>query len=222
MQLEFLDPTRTGLIRRIRLKQAIDNKVFPPKPSKKNRKAKHQYIDYQKQVYEKRIADNKEKYKEVYKQFFNRGGSAWFEVMTGKRVDLDKIYFDIDYFIDVLKQGIEYEEHKKKVQHEYNLELQELKRVASLCGKESAGVSAAEMRRILVRLGTPKWADTEKMKWFYTERDRLNRETGQTYHVDHIIPIKHKEVCGLNVEFNLQLLTDRDNMMKSNRFTDRG
>jgi len=57
----------------------------------------------------------------------------------------------------------------------------------------------------------PKWANIEMIKEIYR-----NRKKG--YHVDHIIPLKGENVCGLHVENNLQYLTAKENILKSNKY----
>ena len=65
----------------------------------------------------------------------------------------------------------------------------------------------------------PPWADRKAIQNIYIEARRLTAETGIKYEVDHIIPSNHPLVCGLHVEFNLQILTEFENISKNNKFT---
>lgn len=70
---------------------------------------------------------------------------------------------------------------------------------------------------------TPSWLDKnhhEQIENFYWLARDLNVVTGETYHVDHIIPLKGENVCGLHVPWNLQVLPSDLNLQKSNRIGD--
>lgn len=67
---------------------------------------------------------------------------------------------------------------------------------------------------------TPPWADLDAIRDVYKERDKLCRETGENWHVDHIIPLNGVDVCGLHCEDNLQIIPAVENARKSNIFAE--
>lgn len=65
---------------------------------------------------------------------------------------------------------------------------------------------------------TPGWADYDKIMEIYRKAKEMTDETGIIYEVDHIIPLNGKNVCGLHVENNLQILTQEENRLKFNHY----
>lgn len=74
-------------------------------------------------------------------------------------------------------------------------------------------------RRATILNATVKWADYDKIKQLYEHAKNLTDNTGEQYHVDHIIPLTSDVVCGLHCEDNLQVITATENFSKGNRFT---
>lgn len=72
--------------------------------------------------------------------------------------------------------------------------------------------------RAAMRLATPLWADKEKIKAIYRIAFERSKETGLQWHVDHIVPLISKSVCGLHVESNLAVIEASKNMSKNNRY----
>ena len=67
---------------------------------------------------------------------------------------------------------------------------------------------------------TPKWLTKEQQQQiesFYWLAKLQCELTDTKYHVDHIVPLKGKTVCGLHVPWNLQVLEALDNISKGNR-----
>jgi len=87
----------------------------------------------------------------------------------------------------------------------------ETSRVWSAINKDKICYYASQ-RRFMKKQATPIWADEGIILDFYKEAQHHGME------VDHIIPLKHPLVCGLHVEWNLQLLTRSDNAKKHNYF----
>lgn len=78
------------------------------------------------------------------------------------------------------------------------------------------------VRRRRFRQATPKWLNKEQkleIRMRYKIALELSRTTGTPYAVDHIIPINGETVCGLHVPWNLRVITQDENLKKSNKLT---
>jgi hypothetical protein len=67
----------------------------------------------------------------------------------------------------------------------------------------------------------PKWLTKDQkveIKRMYILASALTKVTGIQYDVDHIIPLQGKNVSGLHIPSNLQILTRAENCSKGNRF----
>tara|TARA_R110000868_G_scaffold5782_1_gene33931 strand:- start:12175 stop:12609 length:435 start_codon:yes stop_codon:yes gene_type:complete len=67
-------------------------------------------------------------------------------------------------------------------------------------------------------MATPRWVDFDALKCIILDAAALSLKTGVKHSVDHRIPLRHPLVCGLNVPWNLQILTVGDNSRKGNNF----
>lgn len=64
---------------------------------------------------------------------------------------------------------------------------------------------------------TPAWADPVAIAAVYRLAAEATELTGVEHEVDHVIPLKGRNVCGLHVETNLQVIPKADNRQKGNR-----
>jgi hypothetical protein len=65
-------------------------------------------------------------------------------------------------------------------------------------------------------------AEDQDFMWMIDECYELaalrSKVTGVAWHVDHIVPLRGKKVCGLHAPWNLQVITGQQNCSKSNKF----
>jgi hypothetical protein len=72
-------------------------------------------------------------------------------------------------------------------------------------------------RRAAINKAMPIWADNSAINFYYIKAKFMEWFTGKQYHVDHIIPLRNKNVCGLHVETNLQVISATENLQKHNK-----
>lgn len=77
--------------------------------------------------------------------------------------------------------------------------------------------SLKSLRERDVLQACPAWADRRAINAIYAECRSTTMQTGIPHHVDHIVPLRGKTVCGLHVPWNLQVLPAAENLRKSNR-----
>jgi len=156
-----------------------------------------------------RIQDNEKKFPEIFAVVRSPDFLHWYEAVMDRpwdsfyETDINEMRYQVIHASDM--------EREKRIGEKERLALRD-----ELLGE----TDPIKRRRLMLRMATPPWADFKKIAEIYRERDRLTAETGVAHHVDHIIPIQGKYVCGLHCEFNLRPIPAAENLSKSNRFFD--
>jgi hypothetical protein len=86
--------------------------------------------------------------------------------------------------------------------------------------KDAANARKAK-HRAAKKNATPIWLTKEhnqQIKNIYQRASELTEQTGESHHVDHIIPLTHDLVCGLHVPWNLRPTLGSENSSKCNNF----
>jgi len=78
-------------------------------------------------------------------------------------------------------------------------------------------------RRRKHREATPPWLTRKQkseIRQLYQIAITMSKTTGEQYVVDHIVPLRGNDVCGLHVPWNLRVITQEENLKKSNKLLD--
>lgn len=78
-------------------------------------------------------------------------------------------------------------------------------------------------RRRKHRQATPPWLTRKQkseIRQLYQIAITMTKTTGEPYVVDHIVPLRGENVCGLHVPWNLRVVTREENLAKSNKHVD--
>lgn len=86
-------------------------------------------------------------------------------------------------------------------------------------GKENPhkGRLYSAKRKAALDFRTPDWVNVTDFDFFYELARSLTESSGIKHEVDHIVPLRGENVCGLHVPWNLQVITKRENLRKGNR-----
>jgi hypothetical protein len=80
-----------------------------------------------------------------------------------------------------------------------------------------------KVRRRKHRDATPPWLTRKQkseIRQLYQIAITMTQTTGEQYVVDHIVPLRGETVCGLHVPWNLRVITQEENLKKSNKHVD--
>lgn len=66
---------------------------------------------------------------------------------------------------------------------------------------------------------TPPWVSHKDFLELQARKIALHELTGEPHTLDHIIPLNHPDVCGLNVPWNIQVIPAKANARKGNKWS---
>ena len=100
---------------------------------------------------------------------------------------------------------IDHPDKARKATEKYRLE-----------NKDKSAAKTSHRRAVQLR-ATPLWANQFIIGEAYHLAKLRGKVCGGKWHVDHIVPMNSKIVCGLHVEHNLRVIPGAENIRKSNR-----
>lgn len=156
-----------------------------------------------------------EKEKEYYRKNSDKikaRASKWVEENSERAKERRKQYYAKNRESAILAKKQYYENNKETIAvkvRQYYLKT------------KAARVECAARHRANKRKATPSWLSSQhksEIAELFSVCEIFRLYTGLDYHVDHIVPLKGKNVCGLHVPWNLQVLEASRNRRKSNKF----
>lgn len=142
---------------------------------------------------EKRNLDYERSYRKQNAEHLAARNRAWFAAHKGTRAEYDRLKREarLDHYRAVRRS------HQKR--------------------NPTAYLEAVQRRTVATLRACPPWADHSAISQVYRTAAELTVETGIKHHVDHIIPLRGRNVCGLHIATNLRAIPAEENMLKSNK-----
>jgi hypothetical protein len=110
-----------------------------------------------------------------------------------------------EYRLENLDERREYDRKQSKVYYSNN---------------KDAAMEKSARRRAIKAQAMPPWVDEthlKRLRSIYKTCKNVSERTGKVHHVDHIVPLKGDNICGLHVWWNLRIIPARMNLSKGNK-----
>jgi hypothetical protein len=191
---------------------------MPPKDIEKRREYSRKYYAENKEKKREYGAKNKEKIRETTRKWNAKNKERKSEATRKWYVENKEEHRE-----NVRKWTAENKERKSETTRKWSLEnkekIRETQRQWNKANQSKINKFSANRRAARLN-ATPAWLTDKQqaeMAAIYKEAMAMEKQTGIPHHVDHIVPLKGKNVSGLHVPWNLQILTATENMSKGNR-----
>jgi hypothetical protein len=136
---------------------------------------------------------------EVNKKSYLNKARRWQAENKDKSYYIKRKYADSEE--SLLKKRLYSKEYKKRNRHIYS--------------------HAQKLRHTRKLKAMPKWLSPEQVaeiKSIYKQASDTSESTGTPHHVDHIVPLDGKIVCGLHVPWNLRVIPGTENLKRPKTF----
>jgi hypothetical protein len=159
-----------------------------------------------------KVARGKQKAYQARKEYYDSKSKEWVKNNKEGRTKIIQRYYQNNQQ-EILERQAVYREDNREICNERIKDW-------SLRNPDKLRVKDAKYRASKLK-ATPMWlseGQQEDIKSIYNLARDCELVSGESYHVDHIVPLQGKTVCGLHVPWNLQVLPCDVNIKKGNRY----
>jgi hypothetical protein len=172
-----------------------------------------------------RVKQHQAKYYENHKQSIAEKGKIYREE-NKEALQLKNKKYSAEHKEDAKKRAIAWdathpEEVKARTKRYADKNREIVRERQRLCKKNNPenGKFHVAKRRVAIRQATVPWINEFFVKEAYKLVKLREKLTGIKWSVDHIIPLQGKNVSGLHVHNNLQVIPFMENVIKNNHYS---